>query len=87
MVIFAYLFVCFVVSHFLNHKSVEGYLKAKVWGNLLTSSVFQGHRAQVKSNIVSNNLNEEEVCWVDEGTEFLQVGCPGTKRVGRETEN
>ena len=60
-----------MVSHFLKHKRVEGRLEAKAWGNPLISSVLQEHKAEVKSSIVSSNLNVEKVYWVDEGTEFL----------------
>lgn len=80
-----------MVSHFLKHKRVEGRLKAKACGNPLISSVLQEHKAEVKSSIVSSNLNVEKVYWVDEGTEFLWVGCPnrapGMTRVGGETKN
>ena len=70
---------------------MEGRLKAKAWGNLLTSSVLQEHKAEVKSSNVSSNLNVEKVYWVDEETEFLRVVCPnrapGMTRVGGETKN
>lgn len=65
--------------------------KQKVKGNLLTNSVSQEHRAQVKAHVVSSNVNEEDVYWVDVGSEFLQAGClnraSGRRRVGGETEN
>lgn len=47
---------------------------------------FRSIRAQVKSCIVSSNINEDEIYWVVEDTEFLQVECQnrtlGTKKDG-----